>query len=249
VLDRPLNLSQHAGAAGKEFEMKHLIALTPVDSSQIHSIGHDAATNTLAIRFKNYRGDLGSLYHYDNFTAEDFAAFKGAKSIGSHFGKNIKNEVTKYPFRKIEETEEATGEIPITQASRFDTSVTGLTTDTTTGLTWSRGYAVPGEITFADAEAAISFINGKSFGGFSDWRLPTVQELFGLVDHTRHSPAIDTDAFESGAYEWVWTSTPYAASSSDGVWIVGFSDGYVDYNRRGHYAFVRAVRGPSPAGQ
>jgi hypothetical protein len=83
------------------------IALTPVESSQIHSIGHDAASNTLAIRFKNSKGEPGSLYHYDNFTADDFAAFQGAESIGSHFGKHIKNAATKYPFEKIDETANA----------------------------------------------------------------------------------------------------------------------------------------------
>ncbi len=80
------------------------ITMQPVESSQIHSIGHDAPTNTLAIRFKSYRGDATSLYHYDNFTAEDFAAFKSAESIGRHFGQLIKNQVTKYPFRKIDES-------------------------------------------------------------------------------------------------------------------------------------------------
>lgn len=83
------------------------IALAPVESSQIHSIGHDAATNTLAIRFKKYRGEASSLYHYDNFTASDFAAFKGAESIGRHFGQHIKNATDKYPFRKIDESEAA----------------------------------------------------------------------------------------------------------------------------------------------
>ena len=77
------------------------IALTPVESSQIHSIGHDAASNTLAIRFKNYKGEPAALYHYDNFTAEDFAAFKGAESIGSHFGKHIKTAPDKHPYRRI----------------------------------------------------------------------------------------------------------------------------------------------------
>lgn len=38
--------------------MTNNINLVPVNSSQIHSIGHDAATNTLAIRFKS-RGETG----------------------------------------------------------------------------------------------------------------------------------------------------------------------------------------------
>lgn len=77
------------------------IPMMPVESSQIAAIGHDAPTSTLAIQFKNKSGP-GSVYHYQNFTADLFAAFAGAESIGSHFGKNIKPFVEKFPFEKID---------------------------------------------------------------------------------------------------------------------------------------------------
>jgi hypothetical protein len=120
------NHSQHAGGAGKEFDMttNTRIALTPVESSQIHSIGHDAATNTLAIRFKNYEGDARSLYHYDNFTTADFAAFQGAESIGRHFGQHIKNATEKYPFRKVDESQLDAGKRVFRFAAGMDISVT-----------------------------------------------------------------------------------------------------------------------------
>jgi hypothetical protein len=132
--------------------------------------------------------------------------------------------------------------------SRFDTSVTGITTDTSTGLIWTRGYAVEGEVNFAGTEAAIAKLNEDGFMGAFDWRLPTPHELFGLVDHDRYAPAIDTEAFESGTYDWVWTGKE-TASSSDYVWIVNFNNGNVNNNHRHGEAFVRAVSGPSPAGQ
>ncbi|WP_241017151.1 KTSC domain-containing protein [Paraburkholderia sp. Ac-20342] len=72
-----------------------------VDSSQIASIGYDAATQALAIQFKSKTG-AGSLYHYSNFTPEDFAAFRDAESKGSHFKKNIKPFADKYPYVKVE---------------------------------------------------------------------------------------------------------------------------------------------------
>lgn len=78
------------------------IEMHPVESSQIHSIGHDAYTNTLAIRFKSWKGEATSLYHYANFPADEFEKFKAAESIGAHFGKFIKPEVTKYPFQRID---------------------------------------------------------------------------------------------------------------------------------------------------
>lgn len=83
-----------------EIKPHPVIAMDSVESSQIAAIGHDPVTNTLAIQFTSKSG-LGSIYHYSNFTAEDFAAFKSAESIGSHFGKFIKPYAAKYPFVKI----------------------------------------------------------------------------------------------------------------------------------------------------
>ncbi len=82
------------------------IQLLDVDSSQIHSIGHDAATNTLAIRFYRGYGDNkvpAPVYHYANFSAEEFQAFKDAESIGKHFGAYIKPFPEKYPYHKVAE--------------------------------------------------------------------------------------------------------------------------------------------------
>lgn len=82
------------------------IQLIDVDSSQIHSIGHDADTNTLAICFKRGSGaarGAGSVYHYANFSVEEFQAFKDAESIGKHFTAYIKPFPEKYPYHKVAE--------------------------------------------------------------------------------------------------------------------------------------------------
>lgn len=82
------------------------IPMVEVESSQIHSIGHDPETSTLAIRF--YRGfgrdqRVGSLYHYANFPAADFAQFRDAESKGRHFGQFIKPFSHKYPYTRVAE--------------------------------------------------------------------------------------------------------------------------------------------------
>lgn len=80
-----------------------VIDMQEVESSQIHSIGHDAESNTLAIRFRDYKSNgPSSLYHYRDFSAEDFAAFSTADSIGSHFKQHIKPYDKKYPYTKVE---------------------------------------------------------------------------------------------------------------------------------------------------
>jgi hypothetical protein len=83
-----------------------IIELKDVESSQIHSIGHDPETNVLAIRF--YRGwgenrKPGALYHYQNVPAAEYVALRDAESIGRHFGQQIKPFPDKYPFTRIDE--------------------------------------------------------------------------------------------------------------------------------------------------
>lgn len=83
-----------------------VINMIEVESSQIHSIGHDPETNTLAIQF--YRGygrdqHPGAVYHYQNVPVAEFEALRDAESIGRHFGKNIKPFADKYPFDKVAE--------------------------------------------------------------------------------------------------------------------------------------------------
>jgi len=77
------------------------IPLLPIESRQLAAIGYDATTETLAIQFKNWKGETGSTYHYGNFTAADFAAFQAAESKGKHFGAHIKPNAEKFPYKKV----------------------------------------------------------------------------------------------------------------------------------------------------
>lgn len=76
---------------------------THVTSSQIASIGHDTATNTLEIEFVNHNpARVASIYQYQNVTPEFYAAFMTAESIGSFFIHKIKPFVIEFPYRKIQ---------------------------------------------------------------------------------------------------------------------------------------------------
>lgn len=85
--------------------MSTRIQMQDVESSQIHSIGHDPETNTLAVRFYRGYGDNrkpAALYHYANFSTSEFVQFRDAESLGRHFKEHIRNETTKYPYQLIE---------------------------------------------------------------------------------------------------------------------------------------------------
>ena len=83
------------------------ITMTPVQSSQIHSIGHDPETGTMQVRFLSGRGEQrgpGALYQYTGVSAEDFAAFEKAESKGSYFGKVFKPAADRFPFNRVDES-------------------------------------------------------------------------------------------------------------------------------------------------
>ncbi len=97
----------------------------------------------------------------------------------------------------------------------------------TKGLTWKK------------AAAAVKKLDTA---GFTDWRLPIVEELFLLADRTKYSPAIDTAFFPDCKSDWYWSSTPYASSPSDYAWVVYFDDGGADWDFQVVDYHVRAVR-------
>jgi hypothetical protein len=118
----------------------------------------------------------------------------------------------------------------------------GMVHDAHTGLTWSQDDLTSEGVPHKKAAEACKALR---LGGYEDWRLPTRVELLTLVDDTRHDPAIDTEAFPSCKSSGYWTSTAWAASSSDCAWIVYFGYGYSGGDNRDSGYRVRAVRGPA----
>ena len=109
--------------------------------------------------------------------------------------------------------------------------------DTKQGLTFT--VAETREMTHAKA---LKHVAALDIAGAKDWRLPTVEELFLLVDRSRSSPAIDTAFFPACKSDWYWTGTLYAPSPGDCAWYVGFSSGFAGWGGRDYDGFVRACR-------
>lgn len=94
-----------------------------------------------------------------------------------------------------------------------------------------------------DTQAFVNAVNSQGLCGASDWRLPSVNELFSIVHNGRIEPAIDQAYFpHTPQYGWYWSSSPYAYYSNV-AWGVNFSYGYVDSYFKSYGNFhVRLVR-------
>jgi len=73
----------------------------------------------------------------------------------------------------------------------------GLTVlDNVTGLTWTQGvdWSDDGTVdaddkfTYADAQTYVNTLNAQSYGGYNDWRVPTIKELYSLIDYRGTDP-------------------------------------------------------------
>ena len=76
-----------------------MTTMQPVKSSQIAAIGHNPETNTLIVQFVGNNKKAGSVYHYANVTAAQFADFLKSGSIGKHFAQHFKNNKS-HPFTR-----------------------------------------------------------------------------------------------------------------------------------------------------
>jgi hypothetical protein len=95
--------------------------------------------------------------------------------------------------------------------------------DNHTGLVWEQ---TPGSdhVFWIDA---LTHCDTRATGGRTGWRIPTKEELAGLVDASRHDPALPGGhPFSNVKSAIYWTSTP---SAKDPVlaWHVSFFSGEV----------------------
>jgi len=89
-------------------------------------------------------------------------------------------------------------------------------------------------------DTATTYCTNLSLGGYTDWRLPTIDELSGIVKSTVNNPAI-SGIFQHTASNYYWSSTTYAGYSGY-AWGVYFLNGNQYYDGKAVSYYVRCVR-------
>jgi len=127
-------------------------------------------------------------------------------------------------------------------AQRYEPRVVGdavVVVDRATGLMWQKGQSDDG-MGIADADAYVQNLNAQKYGGFTDWRLPTLEEAMTLVEPkvsgglhiapqfkpeairiwTSDNEANGVNRFEIGLVEGViYRAPPDSETSITTVWV------------------------------
>lgn len=139
------------------------------------------------------------------------------------------------------------------QDRAFELRDDGIAVDRQSGLMWMRcafgqhwnaGRCEHNAETFTWKEAQMEIARFNDQGGaygFSDWRLPTIEELQRIVVPGCEEPALDTRVFPDAPVTAYWTSTPDPVYAP-GVMLVHFVNGRVYMGNRSVTWAMRLVR-------
>jgi hypothetical protein len=105
------------------------------------------------------------------------------------------------------------------------------------------GYLAGQTLSYCNTQAYTARVNGAGWCGKSDWRMPTRNELIGIVSFDRVYPTIDTAYFPNTlSFSVVWSGS-LSAGSLDYAWDVLFGYGFSGMNGRDGASQVWLVRG------
>jgi serine/threonine protein kinase len=128
---------------------------------------------------------------------------------------------------------------------RFDnqfekTRVKNLTVviDHATGLMWHRSGSSK-ELKHEMVDVWISSVNRQRYGGFNDWRLPTLEEAATLLAPAEREGSLYICNLFSPLQKSIWTRNRYGGN---GAWVVRFDEGYLLGCPYDLENFVRPVR-------
>lgn len=98
-------------------------------------------------------------------------------------------------------------------------------TDALTGLVWVRAPVYASYTWYQ----ALTYANDLALCGFSDWRLPNINELKSLVNSAAASTAtfLNAQGFNVQQAPY-WSATTHAGNPTVLAWYVSMSDGRVD---------------------
>jgi serine/threonine-protein kinase len=98
--------------------------------------------------------------------------------------------------------------------------------DNATGLMWHQSGSDDWMV-WDEANEWVWQLNSEGYAGYHDWRLPTVDEAFSLVESSKKNGKLYIDPVFSKKQEWIWTGDKFG---SEATWGVNLYVGLVYWN-------------------
>jgi len=113
----------------------------------------------------------------------------------------------------------------------------GTVTDRATALMWQKDGSPEGMM-WSQAKEYINKLNRERFAGYSNWRLPTIEELASLMKSGRSKGNLYIDPLFSAKQQYCWSTDTFGP---DIAWYASFKSGMLRHSYYFYY-YVRAVR-------
>jgi serine/threonine protein kinase len=121
---------------------------------------------------------------------------------------------------------------------KLDMGVSPVVIDHKTDLMWYDGEST-GKMTFNGAEKWLKNLNKNVYGGYSDWRFPTLEEAASLLRSKKNEKGLHIDPIFSGNLSIIWTDDRFR---SNNLWIILFQAGIVEISDEDKTSQVLPVR-------
>ena len=108
--------------------------------------------------------------------------------------------------------------------------------DRATGLLWQKSGSEDA-LTYSAALNYVKQLNREKFGGYADWRLPTMPELMSLLEPEKQNEDLYISPMFDKRQRWCWSSDKRSSSA----WLVGFFYGGVGWLPMDDESSVRVV--------
>jgi len=166
-------------------------------------------------------------------------------------GRNLDFTITTVDYRKLPDTGQTTS-YSATFGEDHDYSIhlpsftdgaNGTVTDNQTGLIWQQ---VDDNTTYSFENAEV-YCSNLSLGSMTNWRLPSILEIYEFINAQTTTPAINSLCSASTNAANYWSSSSSAANVSQG-WAVDFDSGNSSLGAKTTKNYARCVSGSSYPG-
>ncbi|WP_405604729.1 DUF1566 domain-containing protein [Polaribacter sp. Asnod1-A03] len=126
----------------------------------------------------------------------------------------------------------------------FKKNEDGTVSDLNSGLMWQEIPTTQG----FDWQGAKEYVENLELGGYNDWRMPTLKELYSISDFSKGWPYLNTSCFSLvnnkhvDKSEQYWADNPYIGHTEEGGYTAAFGVNHAT----GH---IKAYPGEEPKGR